>query len=50
MQQLQVTSFLEPSDDEVFSELFDKINELVVMMREFSRFKTIDSAESNHVE
>lgn len=37
MQQLQVTSLLQSSDDEVFSELFDKIDELVVMMRDPSK-------------
>ena len=34
MKQLQVYSFLHSSDGEVFSELFDKIDELVIMMRD----------------
>ena len=34
MEQLQVYSFLHSSDGEVFSELFDKIDELVIMMRD----------------
>ena len=33
MEQLQVYSCLQPSDGELFSELFDKIDELVIMMR-----------------
>ena len=34
MEQLQVYSFLHSFDGEVFSELFDKIDELVIMMRD----------------
>ena len=37
MEQLQVYSFLQSSDGEVFSELFGKINELVIMMRDPSK-------------
>ena len=37
MEQLQVYSFLQSSDGEVFSELFGKINELVIMMRDTSK-------------
>ena len=34
LSQLQVYSFLHSSDGEVFSELFYKINELVIMMHD----------------
>ena len=34
MEQLQVYSFLHSSDGEVFSELFDKIDKLVIMIRD----------------
>ena len=37
MKQLQVYSFLHSSDGEVFSALFDKIYELVIMMRDPSK-------------
>ena len=37
MEQLQVCSFLQSSDGKVFSELFVKINELVIMMRDPSK-------------
>ena len=41
MEQLQVYSFLHSSDGEIFSELFDKINELVIMMRDLNK-KQVD--------
>ena len=41
MEQLQVYSFLHSSDGEIFSELFDKINELVIMMRALNK-KQVD--------
>ena len=37
MEQLQVHSFLQSSDGGVFSELFDKIDELVITMRDPSK-------------
>ena len=37
MEQLQVYSFLHSSDGEVFSELFNTIDELVIMMRDPSK-------------
>ena len=37
MEQLQVYYFLQPSDVKVFSELFDKIDELVIMMLDPSK-------------
>ena len=37
MEQLQVYSFLQSSDGEVFCELFDKIDKLVIMMRDLSK-------------
>ena len=37
MEQLQVYSFLHSSDGEVFSDLFDRINKLVIMMRDPSK-------------
>ena len=39
MEKLQVYSFLHSSDGEVFSELFDKIDELVIMMRDPNKNK-----------
>ena len=39
MEKLQVYSFLHSSDGEVFSELFDKIDELVIMVRGTSKNK-----------
>ena len=41
MEQLQVYSFLHSSDGKIFSELFDKINELVIMMRALNK-KQVD--------
>ena len=37
MEQLQVYSFLKSSDGELFSALFDKIDELVIMMHDPSK-------------
>ena len=37
MEQLQVYSFLQSPDGELFSELFDKIDELAIMMRDPSK-------------
>ena len=37
MEQPQVYSFLHSSDGEIFSELSDKINKLVIMMRDLSK-------------
>ena len=39
MEQLQVYSCLQSSDGEVFSELFDKINELAIIMRDPSKIQ-----------
>ena len=41
MEQLQLYSFLHSSDGEIFSELFDKIDELVIMMRDLNK-KQVD--------
>ena len=39
MEQLQVYSWLQSSDGEVFSELFDKMNELAIIMRDPSKIQ-----------